>query len=123
MFGRPVAQEITRRFAKRGIHANDIDSLRYLPISQLDGGHVLYALFRRKSHLLVQYFISLAILYVVVNLDEAILWTPMLLLVIFLGIHQPAHPVVLKDELVFLHHLFPGRRFRLRKSVDRKSVV
>lgn len=29
-------QEITRRFAKRGVHANDIESLRYLPISQLD---------------------------------------------------------------------------------------
>ena len=29
-------QEITRRFAKRGIKANDIESLRYLPISQLD---------------------------------------------------------------------------------------
>src|SRR5439155_26325199 len=28
--------EITRRFAKRGVHANDIESLRYLPISQLD---------------------------------------------------------------------------------------
>ena len=66
-----------------------ITGLNMLPISQLDGGHVLYALFRRKSHLLVQYFITLAILYVVVNLDEAILWTPMLLLVIFLGIHHP----------------------------------
>ncbi len=29
-------QEITRRFAKRGIQANNIESLRYLPISQLD---------------------------------------------------------------------------------------
>ncbi len=29
-------QEIIRRFEKRGIHATDIESLRYLPISQLD---------------------------------------------------------------------------------------
>src|ERR1700712_5762066 len=29
-------QEITRLFAKRGVQANDIASLRYLPISQLD---------------------------------------------------------------------------------------
>jgi hypothetical protein len=29
-------REIIRRFEKRGIHATDIESLRYLPISQLD---------------------------------------------------------------------------------------
>jgi len=29
-------QEITRRFRTRGIHATDIESLRYLPMSQLD---------------------------------------------------------------------------------------
>jgi len=29
-------QEIIRRFEKRGIHATDIESLRYLPMSQLD---------------------------------------------------------------------------------------
>src|SRR4030095_12499260 len=29
-------QEIIRRFDRRGVHANDIESLRYLPLSQLD---------------------------------------------------------------------------------------
>lgn len=66
-----------------------ITGLNMLPISQLDGGHAIYALFLRKAHLLARIFISAAILYVVVNLDEAVLWTPMLLLVVFLGIHHP----------------------------------
>ena len=67
-----------------------ITGLNMLPISQLDGGHVIYALFRRKAHTLARLFISFAILYVVYNIDEAVLWSPMLLLVIFLGIHHPS---------------------------------
>jgi hypothetical protein len=34
-------------------------------------------------------FVSFAIFYVVVNLDDAVLWVPMLVLVIFMGIHHP----------------------------------
>ena len=66
-----------------------ITGLNMLPISQLDGGHTMYALFLDRAHGFARAFISLAIFYVVVNLDEAVLWTPMLLLVIFLGIHHP----------------------------------
>ncbi|HYO24231.1 MAG TPA: site-2 protease family protein [Lacipirellulaceae bacterium] len=66
-----------------------ITGLNMLPISQLDGGHTMYALFLDRAHGFARIFISLAIFYVVVNLDEAVLWTPMLLLVIFLGIHHP----------------------------------
>jgi Zn-dependent protease len=66
-----------------------ITGLNMLPISQLDGGHTIYALFLDKAHTFARLFISFAIFYVVINLDEAILWTPMLLLVIFLGIHHP----------------------------------
>jgi membrane-associated protease RseP (regulator of RpoE activity) len=66
-----------------------ITGLNMLPISQLDGGHTIYALFLDRAHSFARFFISFAILYVVVNLDEAVLWTPMLLLVIFLGIHHP----------------------------------
>jgi hypothetical protein len=66
-----------------------ITGLNMMPISQLDGGHAIYALFLRGAHTLARMFISLAIFYVVVHLDEAVLWTPMLLLVIFLGIHHP----------------------------------
>ncbi|RIK74804.1 MAG: hypothetical protein DCC67_16135 [Planctomycetota bacterium] len=66
-----------------------ITGLNMLPISQLDGGHTMYALFLDRAHSFARLFISFAILYVVINLDEAVLWTPMLLLVIFLGIHHP----------------------------------
>ncbi|HMP07027.1 MAG TPA: site-2 protease family protein, partial [Lacipirellulaceae bacterium] len=66
-----------------------ITGLNMLPISQLDGGHTMYALFLDRAHSFARAFISFAILYVVINLDDAVLWTPMLLLVIFLGIHHP----------------------------------
>jgi Zn-dependent protease len=66
-----------------------ITGLNMLPISQLDGGHTMYALFLDRAHTFARVFISLAILYVVINLEDAVLWTPMLLLVIFLGIHHP----------------------------------
>jgi Zn-dependent protease len=66
-----------------------ITGLNMLPISQLDGGHTMYALFLDRAHSFARVFISFAILYVVINLEEAVLWTPMLLLVIFLGIHHP----------------------------------
>jgi hypothetical protein len=66
-----------------------ITGLNMLPVSQLDGGHTIYALFLDRAHEISRYFISFAILYVVINLDEAVLWTPMLLLVLFLGIHHP----------------------------------
>jgi len=66
-----------------------ITGLNMLPVSQLDGGHTMYALFLDRAHTFARFFISFSILYVVINLDEAVLWTPMLLLVIFLGIHHP----------------------------------
>lgn len=66
-----------------------ITGLNMLPISQLDGGHAIYALFLDRAHRFAKLFVSLAIFYVVVNLDDAVLWVPMLVLVIFMGIHHP----------------------------------
>jgi membrane-associated protease RseP (regulator of RpoE activity) len=66
-----------------------ITGLNMLPISQLDGGHVIYALFGRDSKSVARTFTVAAILYVVVYLEQAVVWTPMLVLVILLGIHHP----------------------------------
>lgn len=66
-----------------------ITGLNMLPVSQLDGGHVLYALFGKKAHSYAQTFITVAIIYVVLMLEQAAIWTPMLILVILMGIHHP----------------------------------
>jgi membrane-associated protease RseP (regulator of RpoE activity) len=66
-----------------------ITGLNMLPISQLDGGHVIYALFGRDSKAIARTFTVMAILYVVIYLEQAFVWTPMLVLVILIGIHHP----------------------------------
>lgn len=66
-----------------------ITGLNMLPISQLDGGHTIYGIFGRDAHNLARGFIVVAITYVVINLDQAAVWTPMLILVILMGVDHP----------------------------------
>jgi hypothetical protein len=65
-----------------------ITGLNMLPISQLDGGHVIYALFGRRSALIARTFLIVAIVYIVFA-DGAHMWTLMLVLVILMGVHHP----------------------------------
>jgi membrane-associated protease RseP (regulator of RpoE activity) len=64
-----------------------ITGLNMLPVSQLDGGHVIYGLFGRKAHLVARAFLVAAILFVV--LGQHYNWTVMLVLVILLGVDHP----------------------------------
>lgn len=66
-----------------------ITGLNMLPISQLDGGHVAYALFGRGAHTVARAFLVVAIVFVVVYIYDAFVWTMMLILVILIGTDHP----------------------------------
>lgn len=64
-----------------------ITGLNMMPISQLDGGHVIYGLFGRRAIWVARAFLIAAILFIVVG--EHYNWTVMLVLVIMLGVDHP----------------------------------
>jgi len=64
-----------------------VTGLNMLPVSQLDGGHVAYALFGRRAHSLARGLIVAAIVAILVW--EAYMWVVMLVLVILLGADHP----------------------------------
>jgi len=72
-----------------------ITGLNMLPISQLDGGHTIYALFLKRAHTVAKIFISMAIVYVLLN-DSAIMWSLMLVFIIMMGI---LHPKTANDKI------------------------
>jgi len=64
-----------------------ITSINLMPIGQLDGGHILYGMFRRKAHTA-----SLVLLLLAISLTIGIwlpTWLPMLGLISFLGTRHP----------------------------------
>lgn len=65
-----------------------VTGLNMMPISQLDGGHVIYGLFRRRAHYLARAFLLVAIGYMIVS--ENYTWTLMIVIVTFLGVDHPA---------------------------------
>lgn len=66
-----------------------VTGLNMLPISQLDGGHTIYGLFGKDARTFARAFLVVAITYVVINLEQAAVWTPMLILVILMGVDHP----------------------------------
>jgi len=70
-----------------------ITSLNLLPIGQLDGGHILYALLRRHAVKVATAVLLAAI--VAIGMFQLLNWMLMLLLVMFMG---PGHPPTANDD-------------------------
>jgi membrane-associated protease RseP (regulator of RpoE activity) len=68
-----------------------ITSLNLMPIGQLDGGHVLYALLPKKANRIAPLLLLFAAFMVALNIRKLWMWIPMILLVYFaLGtVHPP----------------------------------
>ena len=71
-----------------------ITALNLFPIGQLDGGHVLYALLRRRAHALAKGLLLAAAVAVVFWGYWG--WTLMLLLLVWMG---PVHPPTANDNV------------------------
>jgi membrane-associated protease RseP (regulator of RpoE activity) len=72
-----------------------ITSLNLIPIGQLDGGHVLYALLRQKANRVASFLLLMAIVLVVLDFRHLGAWTLMLILLLVMG---PVHPPTADDE-------------------------
>src|SRR5574340_389190 len=81
-----------------------ITALNLLPIGQLDGGHVLYALLRRKARYVATMVLSLGAVAVVIAAVQYsyMVWVVMLVLLMMMG---PIHPPTADDYVP----LGPGR--------------
>ena len=64
-----------------------ITGLNLLPIGQLDGGHVAYALLGRRAHLLARTLLAAAIAYILIA--ERYEWVLMVVLLCLLGVDHP----------------------------------
>lgn len=71
-----------------------ITGLNMMPVSQLDGGHVVYTLLGRKAHWVARIFIITVIALVAFTGHWR--WSPMILLVLFIG---PDHPPTRDDSV------------------------
>lgn len=71
-----------------------LTSLNLFPIGQLDGGHILYALFRRHSHPVAEVVLLAAVAAVV--WFGLWIWTLMLGLLVLMG---PRHPPTADDDM------------------------
>jgi membrane-associated protease RseP (regulator of RpoE activity) len=70
-----------------------ITGLNMMPISQLDGGHVAYALLGRRAHLLARLVLLSAVVFVLMSGQYG--WSVMLALVVYIG---PNHPPTADDD-------------------------
>lgn len=73
-----------------------VTSLNLIPIGQLDGGHILYALLRRKAHPIATGLLLAAAMLVVFNFA---VYGPWLLIVLMLIVLGPKHPPTRNDHV------------------------
>jgi membrane-associated protease RseP (regulator of RpoE activity) len=71
-----------------------ITALNLIPIGQLDGGHILYALLRQKAHIVAQLLLLGAIAAVFIGRYWG--WSLMLILLMLIG---PIHPPTANDNV------------------------
>jgi membrane-associated protease RseP (regulator of RpoE activity) len=71
-----------------------ITALNLIPIGQLDGGHILYALLRRRAHVIAEVLLFAAMAAVVIWGYWG--WTLMILLLMLMG---PVHPSTADDNV------------------------
>lgn len=64
-----------------------VTGLNMLPVSQLDGGHVAYALLGRRAHLLAWGVVLAALSFIIVAQQWS--WLVMLVLVMLIGVNHP----------------------------------
>jgi membrane-associated protease RseP (regulator of RpoE activity) len=72
-----------------------VTSLNLIPIGQLDGGHVLYALLRRKAHFIAKFLLLAAVVVVFFNIKTYFGWTIILCFLVLMG---PIHPPTANDD-------------------------
>jgi hypothetical protein len=70
-----------------------VTGLNMMPVSQLDGGHVTYALFGRGAHWIARIFLFLAVVAMVYT--HTYIWSLMVVLVMLIG---PDHPPTADDR-------------------------
>ncbi len=74
-------------FLMAGFVGMFVTGLNMLPIGQLDGGHVTYALLGRRAHILARAVLIGAILFIVIA--EKHLWVLMVVLITLIGTDHP----------------------------------
>ncbi len=64
-----------------------VTGLNMMPVSQLDGGHVIYALFLKGAHWIARAFLLTAMAFVVISGQYS--WTLMVVIVTLIGVDHP----------------------------------